>query len=259
MQGHSPSADARNGEAHVVCTQEPGENSIVYYQWDGSSFSSPEVAVPPNNWMGWLDVAAGNYNDAHVVFDTTLNDQNVIAYTYKIPSNIPPDPVTSFSAIEGNQQNELSWTNPTNGNFTSTMIRASNTGYPGSPTDGNLVVDQSASPGSVGNYTHSGLSNGITYYYTAFAHTSLPAYASGVNASATPHVPGDFDRDNDIDLQDFGAFHLCLSGEFNPQNDPSCSDALMDSDNDVDQEDVALFKGCLSGANIAPDPLCVSQ
>jgi len=259
MQGHSPSTDARNGEAYVVCTQESGENSIVYYKWDGSSFSSPEVAVPPNNWMGWLDVAAGEYNDAHVVYATTLNDQNVIAYTYKIPSNIPPDPVTNFVAAEGNQQNELSWTNPTNGNFTGTMIRASNTGYPESPTDGNLVVEQSAAPGSTDEYIHSGLSNGETYYYTAFAHTSLPAYSSGLNALATPHVPGDFDHDNDIDIQDFGSFQLCLTGSFVSQEDPACIDALMDNDDDVDQDDVVLFKGCLSGANVVADLSCASR
>jgi hypothetical protein len=60
-------------------------------------------------------------------------------------------------------------------------------------------------------------------------------------------------------MEDFAAFQLCLTGSFNPQEDPACVEALMDTDDDVDQDDVSLFKGCLSGANVVADPGCASQ
>ena len=36
-----------------------------------------------------------------------------------------------------------------------------------------------------------------------------------------PPIPGDFDGDRDVDLEDFGRFQACLSGYLVPQNDPS--------------------------------------
>ena len=36
-----------------------------------------------------------------------------------------------------------------------------------------------------------------------------------------PPIPGDFDGDRDVDLEDFGRFQACLSGHLVPQNDPS--------------------------------------
>jgi len=171
----------------------------------------------------------------------------------------PPDPVVSLTATPGNTANTLEWTNPTTGNFAGTMLRFSTSAHPATPADGTLVIDKPAAPGSADTFQHTGLTNGLTYYYTAFAHTDALVYAGGVNASAKPFGPADHDRDGDVDQSDFGHFQACYSGAFVPQNDPNCRDAMLEGgDDDVDAQDFAVFMQCLAGPGVAADPLCAS-
>ena len=112
----------------------------------------------------------------------------------------PPSPVTSSLAtltVNGpltvtayplSQKNYLFWTNPC-GSFVGTMIRYRTDTYPTGPTDGTLVVDKSGTAGQSDYYMHTGLNNGTTYYYAAFAHDAVPNYASGVTTSGTPIAP----------------------------------------------------------------------
>lgn len=73
-----------------------------------------------------------------------------------------------------------------------------------------------------------------------------------------PAVPGDFDRDGDVDLVDFGQLQTCLSGAGIPQNLPHCIDARLDGDSDVDNDDLNLLLNCLTGSNQVPDPTCAN-
>lgn len=61
----------------------------------------------------------------------------------------------------------------------------------------------------------------------------------------------DFDRDLDVDQEDFGYFQACYSGSGN-NYEPGCDRASLDLDSDVDQEDFILFQECMSGANQLP-------
>jgi len=97
--------------------------------------------------------------------------------------------VAGFAAADGNGMIRLSWTNPSDPSFSGTMIRFKTTGYPTGPTDGSFVVDKANTPGSTDSHLHTGLANGVTYYYSAFAHNEAPNYATKVNGSATPR-PG---------------------------------------------------------------------
>jgi len=69
-------------------------------------------------------------------------------------------------------------------------------------------------------------------------------------------IPGDLDRDGDVDQTDFGLFQQCLSGADVPQEEPACESALLDEDNDVDANDFGIFQVCISGPNIPADPNC---
>ncbi len=71
-------------------------------------------------------------------------------------------------------------------------------------------------------------------------------------------IPGDFDRDGDIDLADFGRFQACLRGPAVPQDDPACLQARLDIGEDVDQDDMVIMLRCLSGPQIAADPGCAN-
>ncbi len=72
----------------------------------------------------------------------------------------------------------------------------------------------------------------------------------------SPPVPGDFDGDYDVDLDDYGHMQVCLSGTGAPQTDPQCHGAHFDGDIDVDDDDLGLFMNCLTGAGLPGDPNC---
>ncbi|MDO8588626.1 MAG: carbohydrate-binding protein [Armatimonadota bacterium] len=98
----------------------------------------------------------------------------------------PPGQVTGFSATSGAGQNTLAWTNPGNSDFLGTIVRYKTTGYPTSATDGTLVCNRTAAPGSTDSYAHAGLTNGVRCYYAAFAYDEVPNYASATTANAVP-------------------------------------------------------------------------
>ncbi len=70
-------------------------------------------------------------------------------------------------------------------------------------------------------------------------------------------VPGDFNRDADVDLDDFSELRNCASGASVPrQETPVCEEADFDGDNDVDVDDFGVFQRCFRGANVPGDPHC---
>jgi arylsulfatase A-like enzyme len=64
-------------------------------------------------------------------------------------------------------------------------------------------------------------------------------------------MPGDFDRDGDVDQEDFGCLQSCLAG---PGSYPpaGCSEADFDGDLDVDNHDLDRFSECFNGPNREP-------
>lgn len=105
------------------------------------------------------------------------------------PDTTPPSPVTNFQASAGDRQVALSWKHSTSSDSRGTMIRFKTSGYPTSASDGTVACDKQAAPGTNDSCVHSGLTNGTTYYYAAFAYDAVPNYASGVQAQAQPSAP----------------------------------------------------------------------
>jgi hypothetical protein len=70
-----------------------------------------------------------------------------------------------------------------------------------------------------------------------------------------PLIAGDFDRDGDVDADDFSAFESCASGPGVPRP-TGCENRDFDYDNDVDQVDFSVFQRCFSGENLLADPNC---
>ncbi|MBI4580185.1 MAG: immunoglobulin domain-containing protein [Planctomycetes bacterium] len=71
-----------------------------------------------------------------------------------------------------------------------------------------------------------------------------------------PHVPGDTDDDDDVDMEDFGVIQACLTGPDEPQTDAACSRAKLDLDEDVDEADIAIFLQCMTGPGVPGDVNC---
>lgn len=68
-------------------------------------------------------------------------------------------------------------------------------------------------------------------------------------------VPGDIDRDTDVDADDLQVLLDCRSGETIPYP-TDCDDADLDADGDVDLDDFGIAQRCLSGTDIMGDPQC---
>ena len=118
---------------------------------------------------------------------------------------MPPATVASFQALAGDEQVSLSWVNPGDADFAKTVIRYSTAGYPGTPVAGTAVENGlggvfEGDAAMADTFAHYGLTNDVTYYYTAFAFDTRYNYSSGVIASAMP-----FDADPPLAVAQFAA------------------------------------------------------
>jgi hypothetical protein len=101
--------------------------------------------------------------------------------------NTAPGPVTGFAAASGDRQNDLSWTNPTDPDYVRTVVRYRTDGrYPTSPDDGFAVADRTAAPGSSDAFSHTNLTNGVTYSYSAFAIDAAGNVSAASQTDGTP-------------------------------------------------------------------------
>ena len=60
-----------------------------------------------------------------------------------------------------------------------------------------------------------------------------------------------------MDQADFDAFQACICGPAIPST-PGREAKDPDGDNDVDLDDFGIFQRCLSGENVAADPNCAN-
>ncbi len=89
---------------------------------------------------------------------------------------------------------------------------------------------------------------------------SCPYTIPGIAVDAQgcpPLIPGDLDRDGDVDQRDVTAFSSCsaLSGT-GVWLLPGCEAADLDGDEDADQVDFGILQRCYSGEDHAGDPSC---
>jgi hypothetical protein len=100
-----------------------------------------------------------------------------------LPDTTSPAVMQNFTATAANQQVQLRWGFGSDLDFVGTMVRFKTNGFPANASDGTLVTN---APGDTSSALHAGLSNGVTYYYGAFAYDAEPNYAAPATASATP-------------------------------------------------------------------------
>ncbi|MDA2923343.1 DUF2341 domain-containing protein [Acidobacteria bacterium AH-259-L09] len=111
--------------------------------------------------------------------------------------NLSPGNVTGASASAGDTQVTVSWTNPTDTDFSNVVILRNTTTISDIPAEGsspalNSTIGTSIVrfTGSVSPLTDTGLTNGQIYFYRIFAKDTRGNYsATGVEVSATPAVP----------------------------------------------------------------------
>ena len=114
------------------------------------------------------------------------NDPAFVATEQPDPGRTLPDPPSALSASPGDGGVFLAWTNPT-AEGVRIVIRFRTDGqYPQSPADGLPVTSETAGGGASGAFTHSGLVNGTTCRYAAFAIDEFGNSSPAAQAEATP-------------------------------------------------------------------------
>ncbi len=145
--------------------------------------------------------------DSQSIGTTTITAVGKISHlsatgVFTITPRIPSDSISNFSATPGDQQVMLKWVIPTNGTITDTggiiigalIIRSVGRLSDWTPDNGTYYGVGSMTEtgttviyvGSGTTYTDTGLTNGNTYYYGAFAYDSGPNYSIGTYTSTSP-------------------------------------------------------------------------
>jgi len=130
------------------------------------------------------------YNFSAFTYDETGNYSEPM-HISAVPSadiyTTPPGDVTDLTIQAGDGLVVLEWTNPTDSDFKGTMIRYRTDGiYPANNSDGIEVCNKTTLPGASDTYTLTGLSNGTTYYFSAFTYDEDGNYSNAAHISATP-------------------------------------------------------------------------
>jgi hypothetical protein len=113
--------------------------------------------------------------------DITITHAQVPGSCDATPSDVP-----YLTARSTSGHVKLEWVNPSV-NYDQTRICRDTTSYPTDPTACTAVYDSGAyGAGNYGTYTDDTVSDGTTYYYTAWVDNGSGLYSGGVNAWARP-------------------------------------------------------------------------
>ncbi len=177
----------------------PGGGDGWFEAVDGGGF---QAVQPPAGSSGWVWVEGRSYTlaaGAHAValggFEPGARIDRVLVTDDAAfePSTGPngdvaaPGAPTGATATAGDGNVALSWTAPSAADTARIVVRWTTAATaPAHPSDGQALVDQSASPGGAGGSTHSGLTNGTTYRYAIFALDGAGNVSAAAVVSATP-------------------------------------------------------------------------
>jgi hypothetical protein len=95
----------------------------------------------------------------------------------------PPDAVSGFTAAPGANLITLDWLEPGDPDYAYTLILRSTSGYASDPYD---FTQDTVFSGAGNHYDDSGVSNGVLYYYTAYAFDWYGLYSDPAYVQATP-------------------------------------------------------------------------
>jgi hypothetical protein len=130
---------------------------------------------------GTIDVGSQDQSDSTITSTDPLTFQTDVVYFPNLLPTSPPTPPTGISGVSGNTQVSLSWT-ATSGAESYEVYRSSGGGAPVKIASSTTITKPS--------YQDTGLTNGLTYYYTVDAvNAAGPSPQSNPPVAATPLNP----------------------------------------------------------------------
>jgi hypothetical protein len=139
-----------------------------------TSHAVPLAGLLPSTTYHYRVISVDAYGNPAVSGDFTF---------ITLPDSTPPTNV-SLTAVPGDGRVDLSWTVPPEPDFAGVRLVRKEGGFPTGPFDGKLIYD-----GLETFVADTDVTNGITYYYGAYAYDTSGNYASGAFASAMPQGP----------------------------------------------------------------------
>jgi glucose/arabinose dehydrogenase/outer membrane protein assembly factor BamB len=159
--------------------------------WDNYALdvSAPAQASGGQTWVlsTWSDGGAA----AHTIATPAAAATYTAAF---VPLSDPSAAVRVFTVTSTSGTNTLEWLNPTLAAYVTTRIVFKTEAFPTGVSDGTELALPGGTRGARGTFVHSGLTPGVTYYYSAFveigaASTSAPRSARGRSPAALDPVP----------------------------------------------------------------------
>ncbi len=167
---------------------ELGDGNRVVYSGTGEYYKDTAVTNGETYVYRFYSVdESRNYGPEVTALGTPTTDQ------------VPPPIVTDFSADRGDGQVALTWTNPSSPDFDGVLLVRTEGSEPTAdeiPTAGVAYrIDDTVGDGTVvynssgTEFVDHGVTNGVEYYYQAFAFDNRPNYADAVSAVPFPVIP----------------------------------------------------------------------
>jgi uncharacterized repeat protein (TIGR02543 family) len=164
----------------LTCSDASGCSEMQFSN-DGSSYSTPEAYSTTKAWT--LTSGDGTKTVYAKFKDTIGNWSSAYSDTIVLDSTAPVD--GTLSAAPSNTQISLSWSGFSD---TTSGIGSYKLVYSTSSTPSSCSVGTQIYSGTGTSYTHTSLTNGMTYYYRVCATDNANNTSTGATASATPYA-----------------------------------------------------------------------
>ena len=96
-----------------------------------------------------------------------------------------PSAAAALSVTNDNGEIIITWTNPSDADFSGVLLRRGDTDFPGAPTSGDLDTDTTLLNTAATAYVDTGMPHGVTRYYSLFTYDTSGNYSAAATATVT--------------------------------------------------------------------------
>lgn len=188
------------GNLHVVWTGQVkvGDyGSLLYRKRTADGAWQPVVNVSNNagrTSTAWEPIRISG-SKLHLVYSNSGNPSSGPGYedvwysTMSLPADpTPPGAVIDLTATAGEERVTLSWRNPPDSDLQSIVVRHDTSGYPVTPSSGDLITEQQATPDDHQSFLVIPLTPDLPHYFSVFAKDTSGNFSGASQVSAVPTV-----------------------------------------------------------------------